>query len=460
MWNIIKDKATETVEALRPSLPSLPIPSSLSRLISHPTPTPKIKEAMQNAPPKKTIEELKKEEEQKKFQKAWDFVTSNEALFKDLMPKIEEYLERRKKSPTNGLKTDAEVKAERDRLVAIIFKTAELELVDEIQWAIEDEIYKVENRDNSKTDVKYILKQVWRNLKRIIRATFFPFLALLFASFVANEMIIYPAPIRLAFFLFTAVICFLSRTILVVVGMFYLCKWGYSYYVNEMSDGPKRLIMPTLFAFLPLTTREYPNRFKNFFARPFQYGERWSKRDARELDTRMELYQASLKDSFPFIEAIKTQEPYQGRLQKIQKNFSELHKEMAPPTAPLALLPPVIAAPAAAAPAATAAEPPLPPVIAAPAAAAPAAAAAAPEPPLPPVIAPVTTSPPPPPPSSQTAPPPEGPPPSFNSVASTEPARGPSAPQVGPPPPPLPPPAMNPVIPNRPPPAPIPEPSA
>jgi hypothetical protein len=319
--------------------------------------------------------------------------------------------------------------------------------------------------DDTSSPVVRALKKAVEYVKRGVEIAFFPFLALLFASFVANEMIIYPAPIRLAFFLFTAIVCFLSRTILVVVGMFYLCKWGYSYYVNEMSDGPKRLIMPTLFAFLPLTTREYPNRFKNFFARPFQYGERWSKRDARELDTRMELYQASLKDSFPFIEAIKTQEPYQGRLQKIQKNFSELHKEMAPPTAPLALLPPVIAAapaaaPAATAAAATAAEPPLPPVIATAAAPAPAAAATAPEPPLPPVIAPVTTSPPPPPPSSQTAPPPEGPPPSFNSVASTEPARGPSAPQVGPPPPPLPPPAMNPVIPNRPPPAPIPEPSA
>ena len=201
----------------------------------------------------------------------------------------------------------------------------------------------------SSSAVVRIAKKTFGYIKQILEVAFFPFLSILFASFIANEMIIYPAPIRLCFFVFTLVLCFFSKTIIAILSLFYLCKWGFHYYVNEMSDGPKRLIMPTLFAILPLTTNEYPNRFKNFFAKPFQYGERWSRRDARELDTRMEMYQESLKEAFPFVEAIKTQEPYQEQLQKISKKFSELHQAMAPPAAP----------PAPAAPSA----PPLPAVI-------------------------------------------------------------------------------------------------
>lgn len=186
----------------------------------------------------------------------------------------------------------------------------------------------------SSSAVVRIAKKTFGYIKRILEVAFFPFLSILFASFIANEMIIYPAPVRLCFFVFTLIICLLSRTVIVILSLFYLCKWGFHYYVNEMSDGPKRLIMPTLFAILPLTTNEYPNRFKNFFAKPFQYGERWSRRDARELDTRMEMYQTSLKEAFPFVEAIKTQEPYQEQLQKISKKFSELHQAMAPPAPP------------------------------------------------------------------------------------------------------------------------------
>jgi hypothetical protein len=99
-----------------------------------------------------------------------------------------------------------------------------------------------------------------------------------------------------------------------------------------MSDGPKRIIMPTLFALLPLTTKEYPNRLVNALAGPFQYGGQWSKPDGKELEERMKLYEGALHESFPFIDAIKTQEPYSKHLQKLEQNFAELHRSMAPPS--------------------------------------------------------------------------------------------------------------------------------
>jgi hypothetical protein len=177
-----------------------------------------------------------------------------------------------------------------------------------------------------------VLYQVWGWIKYIVGIAFWPTIATLLASLIANEMIVYPAPIRLGFFLFTLFLCLTMRPITVLVGFYYLCKWGYDYYVNEMTDGPKRRIMPTTFALLPLTTTKYQSGFLNEILSPFQYGEVWSKADGRELRERMEDYHATLKESFPFLEAIKTQDPFSGQLAKIEGLFTELHKGEAPAT--------------------------------------------------------------------------------------------------------------------------------
>jgi hypothetical protein len=192
----------------------------------------------------------------------------------------------------------------------------------------------------SDSPVIRVIQKMIRYIKRFLEIAFFPFLSFLMASFIANEMIIYPAPIRLAFFLFTFLLCLSSTFIVVLLCLFYLCKWGYHYYVNEMSGGPKRIIMPTLFAFLPLTTKTYSNRLINWLATPFQYGEKWSKKDGEELKQRMELYETALKESFPYVEALKNQDPFEEQLQKIAKVFEELHQP--PPTPPEATLPPTI----------------------------------------------------------------------------------------------------------------------
>jgi hypothetical protein len=137
------------------------------------------------------------------------------------------------------------------------------------------------------------------------------------------------------------------RPILVLLGFYYLCKWGYDYYINEMTDGEKRRIMPTVFALLPLTTTKYPSGFLNEILSPFQYGEVWSKTDGRELKERMDLYQATLNEAFPFLEAIKTQDPFSGQLAKIEGLFTQLHRGVSPsaPSAPSAPSTPLPAVP-------------------------------------------------------------------------------------------------------------------
>lgn len=215
----------------------------------------------------------------------------------------------------------------------------------------------------SDSPVIRIFQKIIRWIKYIVQIAFFPVIAALLASFVANEMIIYPAPIRLGFFLFTFLLCYTMRHILILLGIFYICKWGFHYYVNEMSDGPKRLIMPTTFAFLPLTTRQYQSRFMNTIMSPFQYGEGFSKKDGEELQQRMEGYKEALDEAFPYLQAIKTQEPFETRHRKIEAQIAALH--LPPPPPPLPIQPAPLPAVIASAPNAPSLPPsgPLPPVI-------------------------------------------------------------------------------------------------
>ena len=178
----------------------------------------------------------------------------------------------------------------------------------------------------SSSPVVRVLQKTLHYTKQALRYAFYPFLVALLASLVANEMIIYPAPVRLIFFIFTFFLCFFIPPVLILISVFYLCKWGFNYYVNVMSDGPKRLIMPTLFAFLPLTTKKYENSLINVLARPFQYGEEWSVTDGKELEQRMELYQNALNDAFPYLESIKNTEPFDSQLKKIETRFHDLHR--------------------------------------------------------------------------------------------------------------------------------------
>jgi hypothetical protein len=159
-----------------------------------------------------------------------------------------------------------------------------------------------------------------------------PVTCLLLASLVANESIIYPPQVRLAFFIVTLVACLLSSGVMTVLILFYIGKRIYDYYINEMSENPKRLIMPTLFALLPLMPNDHPNRVINGLTKTMKYGDKYKPgrgHDA-EIQKRMEMYQEQLDESFPYLQVIKTKDPFKGRLDKIQTNFEKLHKAVAP----------------------------------------------------------------------------------------------------------------------------------
>lgn len=168
-----------------------------------------------------------------------------------------------------------------------------------------------------------IVKKIWNYIKLIFEKGFFPFIAIILAMYVANEMIVYPAPIRVVFFIFVFVLCFLFKHVTILLGFFYLCKSGYDYYINNMAGGEKRRIMPRIYALLPVTTYRSESPLTAFFLSPFQYPK--SKKDEEELVKVMEEYNNALTESFSYLDKVKTLPFFVEGLKKISTNFEGMH---------------------------------------------------------------------------------------------------------------------------------------
>jgi len=203
-----------------------------------------------------------------------------------------------------------------------------------IQDKTSEDILKILEKDFMKTDdptanefnIKRIVSNTWESIKYIASIVFFPILSLIIASVISNEVVMYPAPMRLAFFLITFIICILIKPVLFIIIFYYLGRWALQYYINEMTDRPKVKYLPTFFAFIPLRKTEPESGFMKFLLAPFLYGILRSKQDDKELNVVMEKYNTALHDSFKYIDKIKDQEPYKKGLDKIKTHFETLHK--------------------------------------------------------------------------------------------------------------------------------------
>ena len=178
---------------------------------------------------------------------------------------------------------------------------------------------------------KKILKRIW---KRIVAITTGILLPLLLASLVANESIVYPAPVRVAFFLFTLILCMSSSVVFGVLGVFYLGKGAYHYYVNHMvRDAEPQRIMPAFLAVLPITTATYPeSTFKRFMTYPLRYPK--TERDAQEVREAMERYEAALGESFDYLDQVKSMPMFAKSLSAVKEWLEEGKSIEAPKAVP------------------------------------------------------------------------------------------------------------------------------
>jgi len=177
--------------------------------------------------------------------------------------------------------------------------------------------------DPNKFNTVRLAKKVGNQTLDILKKIFFPFIAVMLAMIVTNELIIYAVPIRIIFFIVTLAICIYSQTAAISLSLYYIFKGSYSYYVNNMTDRPKKNIMPTIFALLPITTYKPMSSFSSFFMYPFTYPK--TEKAALKLPEVMKGYWESLVESFKDFDKIKNLPLFVEDIKNIQYDLSHLH---------------------------------------------------------------------------------------------------------------------------------------
>ena len=179
------------------------------------------------------------------------------------------------------------------------------------------------NEDPNQFSARRLAKKVGNQTLDILKKAFFPFIAIMLAMIVANEAIVYSVPIRIIFFIFTFLVCFYVKPLCILLGIFYILKGGYSYYVNNMTDRPKQEIMPTIYALLPITTYKPMSSLGAFFLYPFTYPK--TDEATIQLPETMRTYWDDLEGSFKDLDKVKNLPIFIDELKQIQKDLSELH---------------------------------------------------------------------------------------------------------------------------------------
>jgi hypothetical protein len=180
-----------------------------------------------------------------------------------------------------------------------------------------------ENGDPNKFSGKRLVKKIGNQTLDILKKAFLPFLGLMLAMVVTNEMIIYSVPIRVIFFLFTFFIVIFTPFYGVLLGFFYLVKAGYSYYYNNMTDRPKREIMPSIFALMPVTMYQPTSQLGSIFLYPFTYPK--TELDAQKLPVIMKQYWDDLQSSFKHLDTIRNLPIFSEQLKNIQVQLKEIN---------------------------------------------------------------------------------------------------------------------------------------
>ncbi len=184
--------------------------------------------------------------------------------------------------------------------------------------------FKLPSTDDPNTfDINRLMVKTANQAIRMIKNGFYPAIAIILSMYVANELIVYAWPVRLIFFIVTFLICNNFMPFLVLLAGYYLCKSGYEYYLNQLSDGPKTKIMPTIFALLPLTTDIPVSSLGAFFMYPFTYPK--NAKDAKQLPIVMNNYMESLKNAFTYFDKVKNLPFIAEGFQRLEANIEHLH---------------------------------------------------------------------------------------------------------------------------------------
>jgi len=244
-------------------------------------------------------------------------------------PEAEEYAKARQRSTIEGAD---ETGAPTDTSAAVTTSS-------------EDDTSKSEDKrkppvgDPNTFSIKRIATNIWDNLVTAVTVGFLPMVAVILSVFIANEMIVYSPIIRLAFFVFTFIICYFFTPFLIGLSCYYIGRAGYAYHINNMTDQPKVDGIPHIFAFLPLmpyTVSSEKSAFKDFFLSPFYYLVPTAtdyKEDQTKITSLMNKYYDSLKESFKYYDKVKDIKNFKENYDKVEYQIKHLHDTIATNTA-------------------------------------------------------------------------------------------------------------------------------
>lgn len=189
-----------------------------------------------------------------------------------------------------------------------------------------------------------IITQVWEYTLLFIEQYFFTILSLFLACYVANDLMMYSAAIRVIFFVFTLIVCISSSVIASGLALFYGGKKIYEKYLNRERDdkpNPPIKLMPKIFAILPITTYEPENIIGRFLLYPFRYLKEETltansngnipKPQKELLEDIMATYKKSLSESFPYYETVKGQAPFIVQKKEMDKLLDKMHEKKVKP---------------------------------------------------------------------------------------------------------------------------------
>jgi hypothetical protein len=181
----------------------------------------------------------------------------------------------------------------------------------------------VNDGDPNKFSGKRLIKKIYNEFVNFIKKALPYFVALMMSMIIANEMITYAIPVRIIFFIFTFVILILYPIALLVLPFFYLLKGSYSYYINHMTDSPKRRIMPEIYALLPITTYQPQSTLMKILLYPFYYPK--TEIGAIELPKIMDEYWKNLQESFKDLEKVKDIPLFQQDIKKAKEFLDNIN---------------------------------------------------------------------------------------------------------------------------------------
>jgi len=151
-------------------------------------------------------------------------------------------------------------------------------------------------------------------------------LGIIFAMIVANEMIVYAAPVRVIFFIFVIALCAMYTPVNLVLGLLYLYKFIYSKYTEsyiEEKDRPKIPIFPKIYALLPVTTFKPESSVLKFLLYLFTYPKSYE--ESKSLIQQMESYKEMLIESFPYYKTLQSNSTFKPLIEKMDGYLTNMH---------------------------------------------------------------------------------------------------------------------------------------